>query len=111
MTQDSDQLITINQNWTNDDGTHGGGVSTGTGFTISWQRGPINVAGRNGAFLIEVLESCFSQLEYFQNSAYKSQENIDALNYLDKCIERLKSRRGRRETEGTLGTHQPDKAL
>ncbi|MEH2384903.1 MAG: hypothetical protein V7K14_03730 [Nostoc sp.] len=111
MTQNSDQLIAINQNWTNDDGTHGGGVSTGTGFTISWQRGPINVSGRNGAFLIEVLEACFSQLEYFQNSAYKSQENIDALNYLDKCIERLKSRRGRRETEGTLGTHQPDKAL
>ncbi|MEH1777151.1 hypothetical protein [Nostoc sp.] len=108
MTQDSNQLITINQNWTNDNGTHDGGVSTGTGFTISWQRGPINVAGRNGAFLIEVLEACHSQLEYFQNSAYSSQENIEALDYLEKCIKRLKSRRSRRETEGTLGTHQPD---
>ncbi|MHC5824493.1 MAG: hypothetical protein ACYT04_53805 [Nostoc sp.] len=110
MTQDSNQLIIINQNWTNGDGTHGGGVSTGTGFTISWQRGLIKDAGRNGAFLIEVLESCFSRLEYFQNSAYKSQENIEALDYLEKCIERLKSRIDRRATEGTLGTHQPDKA-
>ena len=109
MTQDSDQLIVINQNWTNDDGTHDGGVSTGTGFTISWQRGPINVAARNGAFLIEVLESCFSQLEYFQNSTYSSQENIIALEHLDKAIQSLKSRRTRRESEGTLGSHQPDR--
>jgi hypothetical protein len=108
MTQDSEQITVINQNWTNDSGTHDGGVSTGIGFTISWQRGPINVAGRNGAFLIEVMEACHSQLEYFQNSAYSCQENIEALEHLDKAIQSIKSRRSRREAEGTLGTHQPD---
>lgn len=109
MTIFSDQITAINQNWTNDNGTHDGGVSTGTGFTISWQRGPINVAGRNGAFLIEVMEACHSQLEYFQNSGYSCEENTKALEYLEKAIQSLKSRRTRRESEGTLGTHQPDR--
>jgi hypothetical protein len=98
----------VNQNWTNPDGTHDGGVSTGVGYTISWQRGPINEAGRNGAFLIEVLESCRSQLAYFQNSSYACQENVEALNHLDLAIEALKSRRERREIQGTLGTHETD---
>ena len=98
----------INQNWTNDDGTHDGGVSTGIGFTVSWQRGPLNEAGRNGAFLIEVLQSCSTQLEYFQNSSYSCQENADALIHLQKCIELLESRRNRRDLAGTLGTHQTD---
>jgi hypothetical protein len=101
----------INKNWTNEDGTHAGGVSTGIGFTISWQRGPLQEAGRNGAFLIEVLEACQSQLSYFQESSYPSQENINALESLEKCIEHLKSRRDRRQAEGTLGTHQPDVSL
>lgn len=102
------ESVVINQNWTNDNGTHNGGVSTGIGFTISWQRGPINEAGRNGAFLIEVLQSCFNQLEYFQNSNYSCQENVEALIHLQKCIELLESRRNRRLSTGTLGTHQPD---
>ena len=98
----------INKNWTNEDGTHNGGVSTGIGFTISWQRGPLQEAGRNGAFLIEVLEACHSQLSYFQDSSYPSQENIGALEALKECVKHLESRRERRQAEGTLGTHQPD---
>lgn len=96
----------INQNWTNDDGTHDGGVSTGIGYTISWQRGPINEAGRNGAFLIEVLESCRAQVAYFQDSVFACEENVQVIAHLDSAIDSLKSRRSRREAEGTLGTHE-----
>jgi hypothetical protein len=98
----------INQNWTNDDGTHAGGVSTGVGFTIAWQRGPLNEAGRNGAFLIEVLEACRHQLRYYQMSKYACEENLKAMEHLDEALFALQSRRDRRNLQGTLGTHQGD---
>lgn len=102
--------LPINQNWTNSDGTHDGGVSTGIGFTISWQRGGLNEAGRNGAFLVEVLESCYNQLNYFQNSKYACEENVEALEHLRNCITSLEKRRSRRNQEGVLGTHELDKS-
>jgi hypothetical protein len=101
-------MTPINQNWTDDEGNHQGGVSTGIGYTISWQRGPLNVAGRNGAFLIEVLSSCRDQLAYFQDSSFVCEENQAALDRLDQSIAHLVSRRDRRKEVGTLGTHKKD---
>ncbi len=97
----------INRNWTDRNGLPQGGVSTGVGFTIAWQRGPLNEAGRNGAFLIEVLEACEHQLAYYQDSQFACEENAVALSHLNGAIAMLRSRRDRRATEGTLGTHQP----
>lgn len=57
----------INKNWTDADGNHNGGQSIGDNFTIVWQRGPLKETGRNGAFLIEVLEAC---LEWMRNPYY-----------------------------------------
>ena len=96
----------ITSNWTDSDGNHDGGVSTGIGFTISWQRGSLNEAGRNGAFLIEVLESCLSQIEYFQSAKFQCQENADAIYHLEESISYLQSRLNRRKNSGTLGTTQ-----
>jgi hypothetical protein len=98
----------INQNWTDADGNHQGGQSTGIGYTIAWQRGDLG-QGRNGAFLIEVLESCLSQLNYFQNSKFASAENSRAIGHLSQAIAVLEARRNRRQAEGTLGTHELDK--
>jgi hypothetical protein len=98
----------INQNWTNEDGTHAGGVSTGIGVTICWQHGGLDVAGRNGAFLLEVLDMCKQQLEYYQNSKYACEENADALTSLEECIAHLESRKNRRQSQGILGTHELD---
>ena len=100
--------LPINQNWQNEDGTHDGGVSTGIGFTIAWQRGGLDVAGRNGAFLLEVLGACKHQLEMYQNSKFACEENGNALHALKVCIAELESRRNRRLKSGTLGTHKPD---
>jgi hypothetical protein len=106
----------INENWVKADGTHDGGISTGIGFTIAWQRGPLDAAGRNGAFLIEVLESCLHQLYRYQFAdfdrtpekpgKYACPENQEAINHLELGLEALKARRDRRQQEGTLGTHQ-----
>ena len=94
------------QNWTNSSGNHEGGVSYGEGFCISWQRGPLNETGRNGAFLIEVLEACYQQLEYFQNSKFACAENEQALGHLRVTIQLMENRRKNRQVEGTLGTSQ-----
>jgi hypothetical protein len=99
----------IDKNWTDENGLHQGGVSTGIGFTIAWQRGPLNEAGRNGAFLLEVLESCRNQVLYFQDSQFACQDNLDALSGLGMAIEALSRRKSRRAAEGTLGTHELDK--
>lgn len=94
----------INENWTNADNTHAGGVSTGIGYTISWQRGPLNEVGRNGAFLIEVLQSCLNQVEYFQKTFLPGEENEAAIDHLNAAIAALESRRNKRKQAGTLGT-------
>ena len=97
----------FNRNWSNEDGTHEGGVSCGIGFCISWQRGSLADNARNGAFLLEVLGACRSQLAYCQDSKFECQENEDALRHLDATIAALDSRRDRRSAEGTLGTTTP----
>jgi hypothetical protein len=97
----------INQNWTNDDGTHAGGQSTGVGFTIAWQRGPLLETTRNGAFVIEVLEAVRSQIAYYQDGKYACAENQTALDSIDTALFALNNRRDRRKQEGTLGTHKP----
>jgi hypothetical protein len=85
--------------------THG--LSCGMGFTISWQRGPLT-GGRNGAFLLEVLSACQSQLEYYQTGKFASTENELALDNLKTAISHLERRLDRRQSEGVLGTHEPD---
>ncbi len=85
-----------------------GGIATGIGFTIAWQRGALNVEGRNGAFILDVLQVCQKQLEYYQSRQFACEENAQALQYLVGAIDTLESRRNRRDTAGTLGTHQPD---
>lgn len=86
-----------------------GGVSTGVGFTISWQRGPCpEPKDRNGAFLIEVLESCAVRLGFYQSSAFSCVENEQALGHLQDAINLLKARRDRRRAAGILGSHEKD---
>ena len=96
----------IDINWTTADGLHDGGVSTGIGFTIAWQRGPLQDTRRNGAMLLEVLMSCRNQLAYFQQGPYKCAENAAALDYLIGAIELLEQRRSRRLAEGKHGTSE-----
>lgn len=100
--------LPINRQWTRSDGSHDGGVSTGIGFTIAWQRGSLVQEGRNGAFLIEVLEACRNQLRYYQNGSFACEENQAALEALSTALDALNGRRDRRMRTGKLGTHQTD---
>jgi hypothetical protein len=97
----------ISQFWSTADGLPDGGQSSGIGFSIAWQRGPLT-GGRNGAFLIEVMEACLAQLIYYESTPFDSPENEQAREHLSRSIEILKARRDRRESQGILGEQIPD---
>lgn len=100
------------EHWSDDVGNPAGGVSTGRGFTISWQNGPLGKAGTperrepNGAFVEDVLQAVIERIEFYQASRFVCQENADALEVLyiaARCLDdRVKSRE-KRLVEGTHG--------
>ena len=98
----------INNSWITAEGFPDGAISTGIGFTIAWQRGPLTTNGRNGAFLLEVLGVCLHQLEQYQEGRFACAENEKALLNLTEAIEHLSARRERREVQGMLGSHEVD---
>lgn len=100
--------MVIHANWTDANGKPDGGVSTGVGYTISWQRGALDPNGRNGAFLIEVLEACKTQLEFYEEGEFNCEENKAALKHVVQAIEVLNTRKDRRDKAGILGSHKPD---
>jgi hypothetical protein len=84
------------------------GVKVVESIGINWQRGPLNEEGRNGAFVIEVLEAVRSQIQYFQDSKFACEENATALSHIDLALTALNCRRNRRQTQNILGTHAID---
>ena len=98
---------TISSNWNDADGKPDGGQTCGMGFTIAWQRGPLN-EGRNGAFIIDVLDACIKQMQYYQQGEFRCDENVGVIEHLEHAIDLLKFRRNRRKDSGSLGTHKTD---
>lgn len=101
-------MILIDQHWNDESGAPEGGVTQGTGFTISWQRGPL---GRgedrvepNGAFVEDVISAAMARLEHYQASPFACRENDTALSYLFAARRVLHFRTQRREAEGVEGT-------
>lgn len=98
----------MNSNHFNDeDGNPAGGITYGTGFTIAWQNGPLNVPGgkRNGAFVEEVIEAAIDRIEYYQDSKFACDENYLALKFLYSALSEVRRRTARRTKQGTEGTH------
>lgn len=101
--------MTNNAQWSSHhwetEGKPDGGQSYGIGFTIAWQRGSLLEQGRNGAFLIEVLEACLDELKH-KNRQFPCDENTMAITYLVCCLEQLNARLERRKEQGTLYDHK-----
>jgi hypothetical protein len=89
------------------EGKPDGGQSYGIGWCIAWQRGSLQEQGRNGAFLIEILEACLDELEH-KHKSFPCPENEEALAALQECLNLLRARIDRRRNTGTYGTHIPD---
>lgn len=77
--------------WHDADEKPAGGVSSGRGFTISWQNGPVD-REPNGAFVIDIIESAVRRLSFYQESEFACEENQQAINLLNRAIDILDTR-------------------
>lgn len=100
----------FSEHWTDDQNRPTGGVTSGRGFAISWQNGPL---GRdndrkepNGAFVEDIIEAAAERIEMYQASPFKGDENARALHHLRAALTALNERTERREKEGKEGTWQ-----
>lgn len=96
------------EHWLDDD-KPAGGVSSGRGFTISWQNGPL---GRdndrkepNGAFVEDVIQAVIGRIKFYQDSKFNCESNAQALVALEKAAEYLDQRTKDRESREVEGTH------
>lgn len=99
------------EHWLDENGNPAGGVSTGRGFTISWQNGPLRGVSENrrrepnGAFVEDVLQAVIGRIEFYQASRFACEENADALIALRIAAKRLDDRTKDREARRVEGTH------
>ena len=99
------------EHWLDADGNPAGGVSTGRGFTISWQNGPLGKIGTlgrrepNGGFVEDVIQAVIGRIEFYQQSRFACQANEDAINSLRDAARALDMRTRDRERRVVEGTH------
>jgi len=96
------------EHWTDNDAP-AGGVSTGRGFTSSWQNGPLGRGTSrrepNGAFVEDVIQAVIGRIEFYQASPFSSADNAEALEHLHAAAEALDRRTRDREARAVEGTH------
>lgn len=96
--------------WSDAAGNPAGGVSSGRGFTISWQNGPLGRDGDrkepNGAFVEDVIQAVIRRIEFYQDSKFNCDSNTQALDHLRLAAEALDRRTRDREERKVEGTHQ-----
>lgn len=99
----------FSETWTSDDGMPLGGVSSGRGFTISWQNGPLGQGESrrepNGAFVEDVIDAALRRINAYQESRFACDSNARAIEHLQMALEALESRTRDRERRGVEGTH------
>ena len=92
-----------------------GGYVSGTGFTITWQDGPLGRVGTderaepNGAFVEDVIDACRQRIVHYQTARegrFECSENAEALTHLEAALAALDSRTKRRVNQGVEGTHE-----
>ena len=100
----------VEEHWVDGNGNPGGGVSTGTGFTISWQNGPLGRGNSrkapNGAFVEDVIQAVIGRLRFYQASAFACEANAAALTALEEAADCLDQRTQEREQRGVEGTQR-----
>lgn len=96
--------------WTDSNGNPAGGVTQGTGFTISWQNGPLGRGDErrepNGAFVETVIKAAIDRLDFYQGSKFNCERNANALRKLHEALAELENRTAEREQRGVEGTHE-----
>lgn len=98
------------EHWVDGNKAPAGGVSSGRGFAISWQNGPLGIGKErkepNGAFVEDVLEAVKGRIDFYQNSPFKCNYNEMAILCIEEALGYLNRRTNDREARGVEGTHQ-----
>lgn len=98
------------QHWEDQNQNPAGGVSTGKGFTISWQNGPLGKGTQrrepNGAFVETIIHAAMDRLLFYQTSRFNCQENLEAIQHLERALAVLHSRTQSRVQRNVEGTHE-----
>jgi hypothetical protein len=96
--------------WLDSLGNPAGGVSSGKGFTISWQNGPLQRGEErlepNGAFVETIIDAVIQRIQFYQDSKFNCIENEAALCHLMGALRWLEERTKNREERNVEGTHQ-----
>ena len=113
----------FNEHWVDANGAPAGGVSSGLGFTVSWQNGPLGRGADrrdpNGAFVEDVIAAAVSRIRFYQygdtpddavsgppaKGKFWCEENAAALDHLRAALAALDSRTKSREARAVEGTH------
>jgi hypothetical protein len=94
---------------TNAGGFPDGGYTTGTGISITWQRGALVDDGErqkaNGAYVEGVISAAIDRLEHFQAGYFACDSNAAAIQSLNEALSHLESRTAERVERGVEGTH------
>jgi hypothetical protein len=96
--------------WSDSTGMPTGGTTSGRGFTISWQNGPLGRGGErlepNGAFVEDVIKAALDRIEYYQGTRFASAYNAEAIVHLNAALRSLHNRTADREKRDVEGTHE-----
>lgn len=97
-----------------ENGNPTGGVASGVGMELRWQKGPL---GRdtdrkvpNGAFVETVLSAVLQRIQFYQDAnagKFKCRENAIAITKIEEALLWLDKRTRDREARQVEGTHQP----
>lgn len=97
------------EHWNDENDNPAGGVSSGRGFTISWQNGPLGRGNErkepNGAFVEDIIDAAIERIEFYQRSKFKDGYNSQALFFLREAARQLDDRTKAREERQVEGTH------
>lgn len=98
----------FSEHWLDENENPAGGVTSGRGFTISWQNGPL---GRdnwrkepNGAFVEDVLAAVADRISFYQQGKFACANNAEALEHIAnaaRCLDHRTKDREKRKVEGT----------
>ncbi len=83
------------------------GVVHGPFGRVTWQVGPVQEAGVNGATIEDVVEVCIDRLRGFQRGPFASRENALAITAFEEGRNWLLQRTRARQAQGVEGTNQP----
>lgn len=99
----------FSEHWIDSNGNPAGGCTSGHGFTISWQNGPLGRGDDrrkpNGAFVQDVISAAIDRILFYQSTKFACDDNAEALENLQTALNALRRRTRDREARDVEGTH------